>query len=249
MGFWQRNIVEPGKLPLLLLFVAFIVTFLTTRTITRLIRAGKGPLRNLQVGSVHLHHSTPGILLLTISAIGSVTLPAHAPWRELAAIGIGIGASLVFDEFAMILHLDDVYWSSEGRQSVEAVALVAASLSLAIVGFVPFGVDNVGDAELGVRTSALMGAVLTLVAVSVCAMKGKFRLALLAIFVPVVAYVAGVRLARPGSRWDKRFYEERPEKRERAARRAASFDARWDPRWRELADMVAGSPDPNRPAP
>ena len=43
MGDWlQRNIVEPGKLPLLLALTAFVLTFLITRVITRLIRAGKG---------------------------------------------------------------------------------------------------------------------------------------------------------------------------------------------------------------
>ncbi len=44
MGQWlQRNIIEPGKLPLLLALTAFVLTFLITRVITRLIRAGKGP--------------------------------------------------------------------------------------------------------------------------------------------------------------------------------------------------------------
>ena len=53
---------------------------------------------------------------------------------------IGIGVSLVLDEFALILHLQDVYWSGEGQLSVEAVSLTAACLGLALGGFSPFGV-------------------------------------------------------------------------------------------------------------
>jgi hypothetical protein len=47
MSWWERNIVEPEKLPLLLLLAAFIVTFLATRVITRSIRAGRGPFRDV----------------------------------------------------------------------------------------------------------------------------------------------------------------------------------------------------------
>jgi hypothetical protein len=132
---------------------------------------------------------------------------------------IGVGASLVFDEFAMILHLDDDYWSAEGQQSVEAVGLVAACLGLAVVGFVPFGVDGVGGPELGVRISALVGAAVVLVAVIVCAMKGKYRLGLIAVFLPPVALVGAIRLALPGSRWDRRFYEREPTRGQRATTR------------------------------
>ncbi|GAA3066767.1 hypothetical protein GCM10020000_58710 [Streptomyces olivoverticillatus] len=43
MGHWlDRNIIAPGKLPLLLALTAFVLTFLVTRVITRLIRAGRG---------------------------------------------------------------------------------------------------------------------------------------------------------------------------------------------------------------
>jgi hypothetical protein len=40
---------------------------------------------------VHLHHSTPGIVLLTLGAFTSIGAPPHAPYRELAALAIGIG--------------------------------------------------------------------------------------------------------------------------------------------------------------
>ena len=34
-----------------------------------------------------------------------------------------LGAALILDEFALILHLDDVYWTTEGRSSVEATLM------------------------------------------------------------------------------------------------------------------------------
>lgn len=242
MGFWHRTVIEPGKLPLLLLFVAFIATFLVTRTITRLIRAGKGPFRNVAVGGTHLHHSTPGIILLTLGAFASVSVAHNAPWREISAVVIGAGAALVFDEFAMVLHLKDVYWTQEGQQSVQAVGLVAAVLGLALVGTSPFGVNEQSSLEHALRISATIWTFVTLVAVMVCAMKGKFRLALVSIFVPGLAVVGAIRLARPTSRWAKRSYATDPAKMAKSTRRETAFNARWDPRWRKLGDIVAGAP-------
>lgn len=242
MGFWQRTVVQPGKLPLLLLFVAFIATFLITRTITRLIRAGKGPFRNVAVGATHLHHSTPGIILLTLGAFASVSVAHTPPWLEVVAVIIGVGAALVFDEFAMVLHLKDVYWTQEGQQSVQAVGLVAAVLGLSLIGTSPVGVEEQSSLEHALRISATIGTLVTLAAVVVCAMKGKFRLALVSLFVPGLAVVGAIRLARPTSRWAKRYYTKDQAKMDKSARREAAFDARWDPRWRKLGDIVAGAP-------
>jgi hypothetical protein len=42
-GWWQHDIVDAQKWPLMLSFIAFVTTFLVTRAITRLIRAGTDP--------------------------------------------------------------------------------------------------------------------------------------------------------------------------------------------------------------
>jgi hypothetical protein len=244
MSWWERNFVEPEKLPLLLLLGAFIVTFLVTRLVTRSIRAGRGPFRDIETGGVHLHHSTPGIILLTIGATAAVGVPDGGPWLGLAALVIGLGASLVFDEFAMLLHLQDDYWRAEGRQSVQAVGLVAACLALAAVGVSPLGVNDMGASELGVRCGALLAVAITGSAVVVCALKGKYRLGLVAVFLPPVAVAGAVRLARPESWWDRRHYAAEPGLRERALARTAVFDARWHPFWGRVGDIVAGAPDP-----
>jgi hypothetical protein len=247
MSWWERNVVEPEKLPLLLLIVAFIVTFIVTRVITRSIRAGRGPFRDVKSEGVHLHHSVPGIILLTIGAVVAVGVPSDGPWRALAGIVIGIGASLVFDEFAMLLHLDDDYWQAEGRQSVQAVGLVAACLAFWAIGFAPLGVNGMGALELRVRYGVLIVVAATGAAVVVCALKGKYRLALVALFLWPVAVAGAIRLARPGSPWDRRRYAGSPEKRARARGRAAAFDDRWHPMWSWLGNLVAGAPDPSGP--
>ena len=117
MGHWfHRNIVEPGKLPLLLALTSFVLTFLITRIITRLIRAGKGPFRNVTPGGVHIHHVVPGVVLTVIGGFGAVGSGRHGFGAAVCAVVFGIGAGLVLDEFALILHLDDVYWTERGPQ-------------------------------------------------------------------------------------------------------------------------------------
>ncbi|GDY82623.1 hypothetical protein SAVCW2_18220 [Streptomyces avermitilis] len=60
MGHWlHRNIIEPGKLPLLLALASFVLTFVITRVITRLIRAGKGPFGNVKAGACTSTMSCP----------------------------------------------------------------------------------------------------------------------------------------------------------------------------------------------
>ena len=115
-SWWHRDVIAAGKLPLMLCFLAFVLTFVLTRTITRLIRDGRGPFRNhVTAGGTHIHHAVPGIILLITGAFTAVGGPDSLGWRSFAAVAVGVGTSLVLDEFALILHLQDVYWS--GRAS------------------------------------------------------------------------------------------------------------------------------------
>src|SRR6202167_3611741 len=122
-SWWHRDIIAAGKLPLMLCFLAFVVTFVTTRAITRMIRDGRGPFRNVTAGGTHIHHSVPGIILLIIGAFTAIGGPGSLGWMSFAAVAVGTGTSLVLDEFALILHLQDVYSSGERQLSVEAVRL------------------------------------------------------------------------------------------------------------------------------
>jgi hypothetical protein len=221
-GWWQRNIAEPGKAPLLLCLLAFVSTFLTTRTIVRLIRAGRGPFRNVSAGGLHVHHVVPGTILVLVGGLLAVGAPDDGPWREIAGVVFGIGAALVLDEFALILHLSDVYWTQAGRASVNAVLVMAGIMGCILLGFSPLGVNDVHHQEWAVRTEVTLNAALSLILVVIALLKGKYGMALIGIFVLPLAAVATVRLARPNSPWDHWFYRPSSAKALRAARREAT---------------------------
>ncbi|WP_250030933.1 hypothetical protein [Paractinoplanes maris] len=235
------------QLPFLLLFGSFLLTFVTTRTITRMIRAGVGPFRNNVSGGVHIHHAVPGIILTLIGAYLSVAVGGRRPWAEAAGVLIGVGSSLILDEFALILHLQDVYWSPQGQLSVQLVALTLSVLGLVSLGLNPLTPDSgLGLGHLAVTVSAGVH----LCALLVCVRKGKFSTAVLGVFLPPVAWIGAFRLARPGSTWARRRYDE--VKTARAKDRADGFDARFGHYGLDIADLVAGRPslpNPAQPAP
>ncbi|MCH9666335.1 MAG: hypothetical protein K0U76_06935 [Actinomycetia bacterium] len=245
-GWWQSDIVEGHKGPLMLSFVAFVVTFVATRTITRLIRAGKGPFHNVSTGGVHMHHSTPGVLLLILGGFTAVASPPASALIYLAGLLVGIGASLVLDEFAMIFRLQDVYWTQEGQLSVNMVTLAAACIGLAVVGVSPIKTAEMPADVVAVRTGAVGVLLVHFALVAITALKGKYPTALIGMFVSPVAWLAAVRLARPTSPWARWRY--RPEKMAKARRRANAFDRRWAPVRRHWDDFIGGTPTPP-PAP
>src|SRR3954470_2406423 len=122
----------------LLLFAAFLISFLFIRTSARLMRSPKVPWWPGSVtteGGLHLHHLVFGIVLMLIGGtLGFALDESQAPWIELAAAAFGIGAGLTFDEFALWVHLQDVYWSEEGRQSVDAAIIAIGFVALVLVG-------------------------------------------------------------------------------------------------------------------
>ncbi|MEU6521597.1 hypothetical protein ABZ892_01820 [Streptomyces sp. NPDC046924] len=243
----QRNIVEPGKLPLLLALTAFVLTFVITRGVTRLIRAGKGPFGNVEAGGVHIHHVVPGVILTVVGGFGAVASGRHGLGAAIGAVVFGIGAGLVLDEFALILHLQDVYWTEAGRQSVEVVVITAALVGLLLAGFSPFGVDDVTQDELQDRASVVLNVALNFLFSLIALSKGKARIAVFGVIVPVVALVGSLRLARPGSPWARRFYRRRHRARAKALLRAYRHDRRWSGPRRAFEDWLGGKPDPPRP--
>ncbi len=190
------------------------MTFVVTRTIVRMIRAGKGPFKNnVSDSGLHIHHVVPGVLILIIGGFVAAGAYGSEPWASIGGVLVGVGAGLVLDEFALILTLDDVYWAKEGRVSVEMVGLAAASLGIFLVFGSPFTPEDGGDV-----VSLIVGIILHLLFVFITFRKGKIRTTVVGFFLPVVAITGAIRLARPGSRWAKRFYK--PKKLARATARA-----------------------------
>ncbi|MGE0300943.1 hypothetical protein [Pseudonocardia sp.] len=215
------------------MLVAFLVTFLATRLVTRAIRAGRGPFRDTTVGGVHVHHQVYGIFLLLLTGTAAFTYRPESPWVEVLAVLFGVGAALTLDEFALWLHLEDVYWSAEGRTSVDAVMLATVIGALLLIGANPFDEFD-ADGEATVAVSVLLNAAF----VGVALLKGRVVLAVVGMFVPLVAFVAALRLARPRSRWARRYD---PEK---LARSHARFPAARETRLDRLVDLFALPPEP-----
>jgi hypothetical protein len=111
-----------------LAWAAFTLTFTGLRALTHWIHAGHGPAGGgIKVGSRHFHHYNLGIALL--SAVGAVGLRGSDEQRRhpVAAVAFGVANAMIVDELALLLDLEDVYWKSEGRESVDvAVGLIAA---------------------------------------------------------------------------------------------------------------------------
>jgi len=232
----QHGIVDRGRLPLLCCLLAFILTFFVTRTFVRFIRrraaAGRPARwwhpRNIHIGSVHIHHVAFGVVLVMISGLTLVALSVdgHQPEFAVAAIFFGIGAALVLDEYALILHLSDVYWEEDGRTSVDAVFAAVAVAGLLIMGLHPLmfflpirhGSDPLIPHSV-LHALVIGGLVLTLPLAVVVLFKGKVWTGLLGMFIVVLLVVGAIRLSRPHAPWARWRYTNRPEKMRRALER------------------------------
>ena len=121
---------------LFLASVGFLLTFGIVRGITHLIRAGVGPIHNMNAGGLHIHHLVWGILILIV--VGYVWLIEQgvgSNWiASITALAFGVGAALTLDEFALWLNLQDVYWTGAGRESIDAVIIFISLLSVGIWG-------------------------------------------------------------------------------------------------------------------
>ena len=116
---------------------AFFVTFATVRAITHAIRAERGPFRNITPGGRHIHHMTFGIAgLLSVGYLWLLEVGTNDQRgsSRLTSLAYGSGAALTLDEFALWLNLEDDYWTKQGRESIDAIVLFGALLSLSVLG-------------------------------------------------------------------------------------------------------------------
>ena len=100
------------------------------------------------------------------------------------------------------MRLEDVYWSTEGRSSFDAVVCSCAFAALVVIGTRPFGLDEptsiVGTAVAVAVVLGLAGA---------CFAKGRVLLGVVGLFIPITALAGAVRLGRPDSAWAKWRYD------------------------------------------
>jgi hypothetical protein len=138
------------------MLASFSVTFGITRGITWWIRehGGLGPIQNVIVGKRHIHHFVPGGLL-AMSAGGVAIGMKGEHLDKYLALPFGIGVALVLDESALLLELDDVYWTEEGVLSVQiafaAIAMLSALAYLIRMLRQTEGQDSESDWEIAAK--------------------------------------------------------------------------------------------------
>jgi hypothetical protein len=224
---------EEGARAGLILLAALLLSFLFIRTSARLMRSPRVPWwpGSVKTGDLHVHHLVFGIILMLLSGF-VLALQPSSPWLEIMAAGFGIGAGLTLDEFALWLHLEDVYWAEEGRRSVDAVVIAVLIGSLVLMGFLPFSTS-------GGAPTIVAGMLLALAISTVAVLKGKVVLGVLGVLFLPLAIVGALRLAKPDSPWGRRRYEIGSAKLARATARAE----RHTRRYRRFQDRVAGAPE------
>jgi hypothetical protein len=220
-----------GRGAAFLLLTAFLVTFLFIRTSARLIRNPSVTWwpGNVESGDLHIHHLVWGICLVLIAGFLGFAADLQTPWWDIAAIAFGIGAGLTIDEFALWLYLRDVYWSEQGRLSVDAGIMATVFALLVVLGTRPFGLDE-PESVLGTIVLVLQAVALAVVAF----LKGRFVMGVVSLFVPFWGLIALVRLAKPNSPWARWRY--RGPRAERLVRASARF--RDDRRSAALGDRL-----------
>ena len=115
-----------------LTFVAFLFTFIASRTLVILIMARRMPDLFLHPGGTHVHHLNYGIFLLCAVAAVLLFARLNDKQRSVCALAYGIGMALTFDEFGMWLHLGGSYWQ---RASFDAVIVLLGIFG--VLAFLP----------------------------------------------------------------------------------------------------------------
>ncbi len=121
--------------------VSFFLTFAGVRAVVFAVLHQIPPFHFIEHDGRHIHHLVFGIIILLavgygwLADFGTGEDDTSLLLSRLMSILYGVGAALTLDEFALWLNLKDVYWSPEGRSSVDAVILFGALLSATAWGF------------------------------------------------------------------------------------------------------------------
>lgn len=131
VGIRKASQVETALIGVLASFT-FALGLVRAATYVIHTRGSLGPVRNLTVGRRHIHHFVPGIGVAFLAGGGAILFPRHrlTPWL---AVPFGVGLALTLDESALLLDLDDVYWTEEGIVSVQIAFGALGTLSALVL--------------------------------------------------------------------------------------------------------------------
>ncbi len=202
---FDEEVIRAGFRPAQMVLLAFLVTFGCVRAYTHMTRRGIGP-GNLSLGTVRIHHMVPGIFLILGAGFAEIAFDPDPPWYLwwLIPTAFGVGAALVLDEYALWLHLRDVYWTEEGRRSIDAVIIAAVLIAMVALG-APFWGRVIEGANPTGGVLIVTYHVLSVGTAVVCLLKGKWVTGVVGFLLWPVGLVGALRAARPGSWWDRRW--------------------------------------------
>jgi len=187
--FWHDQIEANHQQAIFLVLIGFLLSFAFIRMSTRLMRSPKVPWwpgSIVSEGGLHVHHHVFGIVLMMISGAVGFAIAEESTAFNLCGLAFGIGIGLTIDEFALWLHLEDVYWSEEGRRSIDATVLTALVLALLMFGARPF---EIGSDSLGILIGSILTALFVLTVVGICFLKERVMHGFVGFFIwPVALY-------------------------------------------------------------
>ncbi|MFC0438932.1 hypothetical protein [Kutzneria buriramensis] len=220
MGHW-----DPGHERLLWFFLGLVIAFVLIRISVRMIRAKvRWWPGNVTPGGTHIHHVVFGVVAMMLGGVIGLAVPDDSgDWRLWSAGLFGVGTALVLDEFALILHLRDVYWTQAGRLSVDAVFLAVGLTGLLLLGAKPLDYGLLPDLNLPAHVAGALIALVDLAFAVVALLKGKIWTGLLGLLLPPLAEIGALRLARPNSPWARWRYRAGSRKLSVAIRREARY--------------------------
>jgi hypothetical protein len=138
---FHEHVRDRPKRRLLLAAAGFFATIAFARLAALAAARNIGPFHYIVIRGTHVHHLVWGILILLtvgfawLMEVGTGTRGTSLFASRLMSLLYGIGAALTLDEFALWLNLEDeLYWTREGRASLDAILLFAAALLFAIWG-------------------------------------------------------------------------------------------------------------------
>jgi len=239
-----EGLLGPARAAVAAFTLGLLVTFLAVRINTRLIRAKvKWWFHDIESGGgVHVHHMVIGVVLMVVTGLVLIATSPEGLSLQVCALVFGAGVALTLDEFALILRLQDVYWTAEGRLSVDAVIVAVSAGLLIVLGFHPAGTSGAGLGGSAAATVVVSTIVVNICFAVVCLMKGKYWTGFFGIFVPILGIIGAIRVARPNSPWAHRRYGKKPKKLAKAQRREDHVNTTWRA-WREaFFDLIAGKP-------
>jgi hypothetical protein len=236
------HLVDHEEQGLFWVLAGFLGSFAFIRMSTRLMRSPRVPWWPGSVVSdsgVHLHHLVFGII--TMMAAGSLGFLAfgRSPGTEICAALFGIGAGLTIDEFALWVHLEDVYWAEQGRSSIDATVLAAAGMGLILIGASPLTFET---GSLGAIVGSLITALIIFGTVAICFAKRRWLHGWVGFFFYPIALYGACRIGKPNSAWARHRYGERRPKKQAKSEARFPPDRRTERFKNAFRDIVGGKP-------